>query len=100
MLGVPRAHFDQVAVVPGDVMDLQHLRALSKRLRDADRQHRPLASNRDERQERQPERLGSTRALYPRMTPLASSFRIRSMTADGARPTSLAISVWVSRALG
>ena len=36
-------------------------------------------------------------ATYSRIAPLASSFRIRSRTADGARPTALAMSDWVVR---
>ena len=75
MLGVARAHLDEIAVVAGHVMDLEYLWELGQRLGDAILGPGFVAANSHEGQQ------------------------ARSSSGAGASPTGLEISTWVSRAL-
>ena len=99
MLGVVRAHLDEVAVVAGDVMHLEDFGELGERLRDPILGPGFVAANRHEGEQPQAEGLRVDLGGVALRMPRASSLRIRSRTAEGASPTALAISTWVSRAL-
>ena len=58
MLGIMRAHLDEIAVVAGDVMDLEYFGELGQRLRDPILGPGFVAANRHEREQPQAEGLG------------------------------------------
>ncbi len=57
MLGVVRAHFDEITVVAGDVMDLEDFGELGQRLRDPILGPGFVAADRHEREQPQAEGL-------------------------------------------
>ena len=83
------AHFDEVAVVAGDGVHLEDFVAAISSWKRFHRFRVELASPRAATNAvtSRPRAVGSTTTVVPRMTPLRSSFSIRSATAGRESPT-------------
>ena len=98
--GVAGLHLEEVRVLPGDAVALEHLVEALHLLGEAVEELGVLDAHADERGDvdpRAPRRRPAPRS--PVMTPRSSSLRIRSATAGCESPTACASSLCVVRAL-